>query len=232
MALRSVEHLLEFLKDGFTISSAYLNEFYSIVREVWLNPRFAHCLRATIEKNRDPIGLILSYAKQDSPTDRMACMEADPCFKPCLMAMNSATRNTILRLIELDKRMEKNVFERRMALIARARDIDNARAGMEDVVERFSYFIEDANQAMVKSDLSNLVDIIQRPMPHNYDGRRQGLIFRSLMRRAKGLVHPQRGQTPRGDQYQPILIPLIFIPFARESSVKLLAVEVFGNSGF
>ncbi|GFP94994.1 hypothetical protein PHJA_001643800 [Phtheirospermum japonicum] len=80
-----------------------------------------------------------------------------------------------------------------MALIARARDIDNARAGMEDVVERFSYFIEDANQAMsglvskydppgnmdieaiveeVKSDLSNLVDIIQRPMPHNYDGKK------------------------------------------------------------
>ncbi|GFP91110.1 hypothetical protein PHJA_001255000 [Phtheirospermum japonicum] len=161
---------LKLVEDGHPISG---DDAKSLLRGVWLNPCFVRSLGVAIVEDRDLIGSVVCYSNQDSVAHRMANMEADPYFKSSVMGLNEPTStSTFLRLFlsilighwgdeslltELDNRMGKYVFGRRLDIIAKTRASVIERAGKEDVIEGFSFYIEDASHAKDLEPLRQLM---------------------------------------------------------------------------
>ncbi|GFP91112.1 hypothetical protein PHJA_001255200 [Phtheirospermum japonicum] len=212
-AKHHMKGFLKLVEDGHPISG---DDAKSLLRGVWLNPCFVRSLGVAIVEDRDLIGSVVCYSNQDSVADRMANMEADPYFKSSVMGLNEPTStSTFLRLFlsilighwgdeslltELDNRMGKYVFGRRLDMIAKTRASIIERAGKENVIDEFSFYIEDASHAKdleplrqlmiskygqredidieaileeIKPELSNLLSISQNHL--GYDGKKTNI---------------------------------------------------------
>ncbi|GFP95000.1 probable U3 small nucleolar RNA-associated protein 11 [Phtheirospermum japonicum] len=205
-----MKDFLKFVEEGVPISG---EDAKSLMCGVWLSPCFVHSLAAAIDYHDDMIGSVMCYSNQVSVADRTAHMEADPYFKLSVMCLKEPTStSTFLRLFlsilighwgdegllrVLDQKMGKNVFGRRLDIIAKGKARAIERAGKVDEIEDFSYVIEDVSHAKdmeplrklmvdrygpredidieallekIKKDLSNLLSISQNYL--GYDGKK------------------------------------------------------------
>ncbi|KAL3624414.1 hypothetical protein CASFOL_031082 [Castilleja foliolosa] len=174
-----MKEFLTFVEEGVPIPSESAN---SLLRGVWLNSGFAHPLSAAIDLyGGEMICLFMFYSNQDSFTDRIARMEADPYFKLSVMGLKKPTStSTFLRLFSsilicyccdksllrvFDQIMGTTVFGLRLDQIAKSKARAIERAAEKEEIERFSFVTEDVSQVKDMEPLRKM--FVARCAPHD-----------------------------------------------------------------
>ncbi|KAL3622274.1 hypothetical protein CASFOL_033685 [Castilleja foliolosa] len=140
---------------------------------VWLNPGFIHPLAAALDYKKNLIGSVMLYSNQDSVSDRITHMEADPYFKLAMMDLKKPiSTSTFVRLFVsiligywgdkgllrvLDQIMGKNIFGWQLDLSAEMKATATEHAGEKVEIERFSFVIEDIGNVKDMEPLRQLL---------------------------------------------------------------------------
>ncbi|KAL3622273.1 hypothetical protein CASFOL_033684 [Castilleja foliolosa] len=163
-------YFLKFFEERVPISIEAGNR---LLCGVWLNPGFIHPLAAALDNNFNLIGSVMIYSNQDSVSDRVTHMEADPYFKLAMMDLKKPISPfTFLRLFVsiligywgdkgllrvLDQVMGKNIFGWQLDLSAERKATATERAREKVEIERFSFVIEDIGNVKDMEPLRQLL---------------------------------------------------------------------------
>ncbi|KAL3624415.1 hypothetical protein CASFOL_031083 [Castilleja foliolosa] len=176
-----MKDFLKFVEEGVPIPTERAN---SLLRGVWLNSDFAHPLSAALDLyEEEMICQIMFHSNEDSFTDRIARMEADPYFKLSVMGLKLPTpTSTFLRLFSsilicyccdksllrvFDQIMGTTVLGPRLDLSAKMKVWAIERAAKKDEIERFSFVTEDISQLKDMEPLRQM--FVARYAPRDID---------------------------------------------------------------